>query len=89
MGRQRVESGSDLIGTTFTAARLEPYDAVLSLAIIESRFAEPGTEVEVVWGEHPGIGTPADADLGFPRIRATVQPVPYNENARTQYRRNV
>ena len=38
------------------------------------------------WGERPGHGTPPDADLGFPRIRATVAPAPYNEHARTSYR---
>lgn len=88
MGRQRVESADGLIGMTYTAARLAPYNAVLSLAVIESEFATPGTEVSVVWGEHPGPGTDPDADLGFPRIRATVAPVPYNEVARTQYRQN-
>jgi hypothetical protein len=35
-------------------------------------------EVSVVWGEHPGAGTSPDADLGFPRIRATVAPAPYD-----------
>ncbi|MBB3927121.1 hypothetical protein GGR43_002844 [Sphingobium jiangsuense] len=53
---------------------------------MDERYAEPGTQVEVLWGEHPGPGTPADADLGFPRIRATVAPSPYNEHARTAYR---
>jgi hypothetical protein len=48
------------------------------------RLGEP---VTVVWGDHPGPGTPADADLGIPRIRATVRPAPYNEHARTAYRR--
>ena len=48
--------------------------------------AAPGTEVSVVWGDHPGSGTAPEADLGFPRIRATGQPAPYNEFARTNYR---
>ena len=42
-----------------------------------------------MWGEHPGHGTATDADLGLPRIRATVQSSPYNEYARTAYRANV
>ncbi len=36
----------------------------------------------MVWGEHPGPGTPADVDLGFPRIRVTVQPAPFDDHAR-------
>jgi hypothetical protein len=51
-------------------------------------YATPGTEVTVVWGEHPGPGTDTDADLGFPRIRATVAPAPYDAHARTEYRRH-
>ena len=42
-----------------------------------------------MWGEHPGPGTPADADLGFPRIRASVEPAPFDQHARTRYRRYV
>ena len=86
--RHRVESAGDLVGTTFYTALIGPVGTVLSLALIQPEFAEPGTEVEVVWGEHPGAGTAPDADLGFPRIRATVQPSPYDEYARTQYRLN-
>ena len=37
-------------------------------------------------GEHPGGDVDPEADLGFKRIRATVQPSPYNEYARTKYR---
>lgn len=36
----------------------------------------------------PGRGMPADADLGFPRIRATVQPTPFDDHPRNMYRRH-
>jgi glycine cleavage system aminomethyltransferase T len=85
-GRYRVEAGGALIGTAYHTASLEPADAVLSLAIIDRQYAEPGTEVTVSWGEHPGHGTAPDADLGFPRIRATVARAPYSDHARTRYR---
>ena len=87
--RHRVERGSDLVGVTMQTATIDPVGTLLALTLIDNEFAEPGTQVEVVWGEHPGAGTPADADLGFPRIRATVQPAPFNRYARTLYRRNV
>ena len=60
------------------AATIDPAETILALTIIDRQFAEPGTEVSVVWGEHPGAGTSPDADLGFPRIRATVAPAPYD-----------
>ena len=49
----------------------------------EEKKTVAGTEVEVVWGEHPGSGA---VDPAFERIRATVQLSPYNEFARTSYR---
>ena len=86
--RHRVEAGSVLAGLTYQTATIDPAGTILSLTLIDKQFAEPGTEVTVVWGEHPGPGTPADADLGFPRIRATVAAAPFDEHARTRYRRH-
>jgi vanillate/3-O-methylgallate O-demethylase len=85
--RHRIETTSGLVGSTYHIASLDPYHSILALSLVDPEHAAPGTAVTVVWGQHPGPGTPADADLGFPRIRATVQPSPYNEHARTDYRR--
>jgi vanillate/3-O-methylgallate O-demethylase len=86
--RHRVEAGSVLAGLTYQTASIDPAGTILSLALIGKQHAGPGTEVTVTWGEHPGPGTAPDADLGFPRIRGTVHPAPYDAHARTQYRRN-
>ena len=86
--RHRVEVSAGLAGLTYQTATIDPAGTILALTIIDRQFAEPGTEVSVVWGEHPGAGTSPDADLGFPRIRATVAPAPYDAHARTQYRRS-
>lgn len=88
--RHRVEigAGSDLVGLTYQSGSIAPVGSILSLALVDQRNAEPGTAVSVVWGDHPGPGTAPDADLSFPRIRATVHPAPYEGYARTQYRRN-
>lgn len=85
---QRVEVSSDLVGVTDFSALNDPAGTILSLSVIDKKYATPGTEVTVVWGDHPGPGTAPDADLGFPRLRATVRPVPFNEWARANYRRN-
>jgi len=86
--RHRVENVTGLVGMTMQTASIDPVGTVLSLTLIDSAYAEPGTEVWVVWGEHPGPGTAPEADLGLPRIRATVRPAPFNQHARTLYRRN-
>ncbi|GAA0505330.1 hypothetical protein Ade02nite_71580 [Paractinoplanes deccanensis] len=76
--RQRIETGEGSIGTTYHTASQHPY-AVPALSLVAPEHATPGTRVSVVWGDQAG------SDL--PRIRATVQPAPYNEHARTEYRR--
>ncbi|MEE1801200.1 aminomethyl transferase family protein [Streptomyces sp. JV176] len=86
--RNRVETGSALAGVTFQSDSLDRAGTVLSLALVDHEYAEPGTEVSVVWGDHPGPGTDPGAHLGLPRIRATVHPAPYDDHARTRYRRN-
>jgi vanillate/3-O-methylgallate O-demethylase len=86
--RFRVEAGDALVGMTYQAASLHPAGTVLALAIVEERHAETGTPVEVVWGEHPGPGSAPLAAPDLPRIRATVAPAPYDQHARTEYRRD-
>jgi len=87
--RHRVETADGaLVGLTHQTATLDTAGTILALTLIDSERATPGTPVEVVWGEHPGPGTDPDADLEFPRIRATVGPAPYDAHARTQYRRH-
>ena len=86
--RHRVETSAGLVGVTMQTASIDPAGTLLAQTLIDAAHAEPGTEVEVVWGEHPGTGTDPEADLGFPRVRATVQPSPYDRHARTEYRRN-
>lgn len=86
--RHRVENATGLVGVTMQSASIDPVGAVLAQTLIDPEHATPGTEVTVVWGEHPGSGTDPEADLGFPRIRATVQPSPFNQHARTLYRRD-
>ena len=87
-GRYRVEAGSELVGMTYYTGFIDRVGTILSLALVDSPVAKPGTEVTLVWGEHPGPGTDPDADLDHVRFTATVRPAPYNEYARTQYRAN-
>lgn len=48
----------------------------LSLAIVDIEHAEPGTEVDVLWGEPDSLRPVVEANV-IHRIRATVAPMPY------------
>jgi vanillate/3-O-methylgallate O-demethylase len=85
-GRYRIEVDGQQIGMSFQTGMIGPLDNILSLALVDKAYAAPGTQVSFVWGEHPGPGHDPQADFGFQRIRATVQPSPYNDHARTAYR---
>ena len=56
--------------------------SMLSLAVLDVEYAEPGTEVTIVWGEPEGSQNPKVADHEPTEIRATVHPVPYKEDRR-------
>ena len=59
---------------------------MLTLAMVEPDFAEPGTEVSLLWGEPDG-GTrkPTVEPHVQTEIKAIVSPVPYSEVARDSY----
>lgn len=84
--RDRVEVDGELVGLAMYTAHFPAHGTLLSLGLIDKAHAAPGTEVEIAWGEHPGAGAPADAHREFPRLRAKVQPSPYDQVARTSYR---
>ncbi len=71
---------STWIGYSANEARM------LTLAMIDENYAEPGTEVTLVWGE-PNGGTrkPAVERHRQVEIRAIVSPAPYSKVARTVY----
>ena len=59
---------------------------MLTLAVLDAEYAEPGVEAVLTWGE-PGGGTskPTVERHVQKEIRATVSPVPYVEVVRKQY----
>lgn len=75
------------VGFSLDTGFLQPDRAVLSLAMVDSAYAEPGTEVAVRWGEPEGSARPHIPPHRQVDIRATVLPAPYSAYARTAYRR--
>jgi len=60
---------------------------MLTLAVLEPEYAEPGTEVTLVWGEeNGGSSKPTVEPHVQTELRATISPVPYTEVVRRSYR---
>ncbi|HVL60109.1 MAG TPA: aminomethyl transferase family protein [Microbacterium sp.] len=82
-----LRDGTD-VGISHDVGYITNEQAFVSLASIETASAEPGTEVEVVWGEEPNSHKPAVEPHRQVTIRATVQPAPYSAFARENYRKS-
>jgi vanillate/3-O-methylgallate O-demethylase len=84
----RVLRGGTDVGISHDVGYITNEHALVSLASIETAFAEPGTEVEVIWGEEPYSQKHAVEPHRQVTIRATVQPAPYSAFARESYRKS-
>ncbi|GAA3985517.1 hypothetical protein [Streptomyces plumbiresistens] len=73
MWADRVEVDGRLVGVTTSRGYSYYFRQMLSLCPIDVQYAEPGTEVTIVWGN---AGDPEK------RIRATVAPAPYKADHR-------
>ncbi len=82
--RYAIEAAGKTVGMTFWTGFIDPVGTILALSLVDKEFATPGTEVTFVLGEHPGFGGVGE----FKRLRATVHGSPFNEHARTAYRKN-
>ena len=59
---------------------------MLTLAVLDAEYAEPGTEVIFVWGEQDGGSAKPTVERHMQTyMRAIVSPVPYAEVARKAY----
>lgn len=87
-GRYRIEAGGKVVGMTFQTSSIAPLNKVLALCLVEEEFAEPGTPVTIVWGEHLGPNAGPDPEKDFVHIPGTVQVSPYDDHARTSYRKD-
>lgn len=81
-----VTADGELVGVSTWIGYSSNERRMLTLAVVDNEFAEPGTEVTLVWGE-PGGGTtkPTVEQHTQTEIKAVVSPVPYAEVARKSY----
>ena len=82
----KVMSGGKTIGISTWCGYSSNEGRMLTLAILDEAYAEPGTEVTFVWGEEGGGSSKPTVERHVQtKISAIVSPVPYSEVARTQY----
>ncbi|MBX5446771.1 aminomethyl transferase family protein [Sphaerobacter sp.] len=73
----------DVIGVSTTCGYISNATAILSLAVVDPEYSQPGTQVTLLWGEpRGGSEKPTVERHTQTEIRATVAPVPYADLAR-------
>jgi glycine cleavage system aminomethyltransferase T len=83
----RVTVDGETVGVSTWVGYSANEGKMLTLAVLEAEYAEPGTEVTLVWGEEHGGSTKPTVERHVQtEIQAVVSPVPYVEVARTSYR---
>ena len=82
----RVTVDRDAAGVSTWISYSANEGKMLTLAVLDPEYAEPGTEVTLVWGEaNGGTQKPTVEPHVQAEIAAVVSPVPYVEAVRTSY----
>jgi glycine cleavage system aminomethyltransferase T len=82
----RVTVDGDTVGVSTWIGYSSNESKMLTLAVLDADYAEPGTDVTLVWGEEDGgTAKPAVEPHVQVEIGAVVSPVPYVEAVRTSY----
>ena len=85
-GYEPVWKDGKLIGLSTWIAYTANEGKMLTLAMVDEEFAEPGTEVDFIWGEPDGGTTKPTVEKHRQiTIKGVVAAVPYSEVARTSY----
>jgi syringate O-demethylase len=82
----KVVVDDDVVGVSTWIGYSANEGKMLTLAVIDAAYSEPGTEVTFVWGEpNGGSAKPTVERHVQAELRATVSPVPYVEAVRKEY----
>jgi syringate O-demethylase len=82
----RVTVDGETVGVSTWVGYSANEGKMLTLAVLEADYAEPGTEVTFVWGEEDGgTAKPTVEPHVQVEIQAVVSPVPYVETVRKSY----
>ncbi len=83
--KNRVERDGERVGLTFYTNYIDRLGTLVALALVDNAHAEVGTELQLIWGSHPGPTGPVEPSA-FHTLRAQVVTTPYNDYTRSQYR---
>jgi syringate O-demethylase len=82
-----VTAGGETVGVSTWVGYTANEGKMLTLAVVDEDYAEPGTEVTFVWGEQDGGSRKPTVERHVQtELAAVVSPVPYVEAVRTSYR---
>jgi syringate O-demethylase len=81
----RVTADGETVGVSTWIGYSANEGKMLTLAVVDPDYAEPGTEVVFVWGESDRTAKPTVEEHVQTEIRALVSPVPYVEAVRKGY----
>ena len=80
----RVTVDGETVGVSTWIGYSANEGKMLTLAVLDAEYAEPGTEVTFVWGEEDGGSSKPTVEPHVQtEIRAVVSPVPYVEVVRS------
>lgn len=85
---EAVKVDGNTVGVVTTISYVSPHRKVIGIGVIDVEFAEPGTEVTVLWGDSLTIPRPNVEEHSQVLLRATIAPSPYSKYAREKYRSN-
>ncbi len=77
-----VEADGEVVGVSTDKSYVWNQKEMLSLAVIDTDYAEPGTEVTLTWGDPAGNDSRMVERHDMKEIRATVAPAPYIQDER-------
>jgi syringate O-demethylase len=82
----KVLHGDKTVGVSTWIGYSSNEGKMLTLAVLDDEFADPGREVSLIWGEpNGGTSKPTVEPHVQMEIRAIVSPVPYVQTVRTSY----
>jgi syringate O-demethylase len=82
----KVLANDEIVGVSTWISYSANEGKLLTLAVVDADYAEPGTEVTFVWGEEGGgTAKPTVEEHVQTEMQAIVSPVPYVEAVRSSY----
>ncbi|HWH27297.1 MAG TPA: aminomethyl transferase family protein [Pseudolysinimonas sp.] len=87
LGFDAITDGDTTVGYVTQTAYLPSERRFVSIGVVDEKFAEPGTELTLIWGDSLKIPRRTVEPHRQVPVRVTVAPIPFSSYAREQYRK--